>query len=510
MLSDDDCQSNGFSKKNYFDHLLSLTPSSVYWKDLNGVYLGCNLSMLDMIGLSTAEEAIGKTDYDLPWKDFADTLHKNDQKVIQSGKLLHFEETGMLGNGRIITVISNKMPLVDPSGKMLGTIGSSIDISAIKQAERAKQEFLQNMAHDLRTPLAGIIGLASLQASGDTCTPEEIKDYGQMIHGAGEQLLELLNAVIQVIDTEHMIDPVKATSFCLSELAQELQVLMEPATYSKGLQFKLKFDTKLPIVISDRIKLKRILLNLLSNAVKFTKQGEINLTIKLLSIENSRAKVEMQVADTGIGIAKDKIDKIFDHFYRAHPPHRAEYSGYGIGLYLVKTTLELLAGTIAVSSKEGNGTCFTLQFNFPLSYEEVCRTLELPSERLVVNFKSNRKAVLIAEDNSLALYAIKRILENLNYDVSTVMDGKAALHALQTQPFVWALLDVGLPDIGGTEVAKRYRQWEQKKNKPPVPLFALTAHALDKVTKKCKAAGINDIFSKPFSLKDLHTIEQYL
>jgi len=183
MLSNDSYQGSSFSKENYFDHLLNLTPSSVYWKDLSGIYLGCNLSMLGMVGLSSLKEIIGKTDYDLPWRGFADTLKKNDREVVQFGKLLHFEETGMLANGNIIVVISNKMPLVDQSGNVVGIIGSSIDITAIKQAERAKQKFLQDMAHDLRTPLAGIIGLSSLQAMGDTNTPEKIKTYGQMICG---------------------------------------------------------------------------------------------------------------------------------------------------------------------------------------------------------------------------------------------------------------------------------------------------------------------------------------
>jgi CheY-like chemotaxis protein len=116
--------------------------------------------------------------------------------------------------------------------------------------------------------------------------------------------------------------------------------------------------------------------------------------------------------------------------------------------------------------------------------------------------------VLVAEDNALVLFAVKSILTKLGYEVSAVTEGKAALDALQTQSFVWALLDIGLPDLSGTEVAKRYRQWEKEHNKPRLPLFALTAHAEDKVNKKCKEVGIDYIFNKPFTEKDIQTIEQ--
>ncbi|MFZ2484982.1 MAG: PAS domain-containing protein, partial [Candidatus Rickettsiella isopodorum] len=167
---------NNFSKKDYFDYLLTLTPSSVYWKDLNGVYLGCNLSMLEMVGLSSIREIIGKTDYDLPWKESAGTLQKNDQEVIKSGTLQSFEETGKLSNGNTITVICNKMPLVNKSGEIIGSIGSSIDISRLKKTEidlkkakeaaeaasHAKTEFLENMRHDIRTPMSGIVGCARI------------------------------------------------------------------------------------------------------------------------------------------------------------------------------------------------------------------------------------------------------------------------------------------------------------------------------------------------------------
>ncbi len=169
-----------------------------------------------------------------------------------------------------------------------------------------------NMSHDLRTPLAGIIGLSEEQA--DDATSAQEQQYGEWIQGAGEQLLELLNSVIEVAAAEHQIESLKKEHINLQQFTQELHALMQPAAVAKGLELQLKLDKHLPIVITDRIKLKRIILNLLSNAVKFTKQGKISLEINVLMLKNDEAKIEIVIADTGIGIAKNKINKIFDQF----------------------------------------------------------------------------------------------------------------------------------------------------------------------------------------------------
>jgi signal transduction histidine kinase/CheY-like chemotaxis protein len=420
------------------------------------------------------------------------------------------EEVGLDLESKKAIYLSIKAPLKDELGNIEGLIGISIDITDRKQAEIAKQEFLMNMAHDLRTPLAGIIGLSSIQADSKM-EPQEQQEYGQMIQGASEQLLELLNSVIEVTATEHQVEQLKKEPINLSQLSDELQTLMQPSLQSKGLQFRVKCDNNLPSIISDRIKLKRLLLNILSNAVKFTSQGEIGLEINLLAIENDQAKIEIQISDTGIGIAKDKLDKIFDRFYRAYPSYQGEYKGYGIGLYLVKKTVELLNGEIKVSSKEDIGSCFTLYFNFSVADQDPNKNKTALQEFKPVahsELGKRKGMVLVAEDNELGLHAVKSILVKLGYEVTAATEGNAALHALQTQSFVWALLDIGLPDLSGTEVAQAYRQWEQANNKPHLPLFALTAHAEGTVSEKCKEAGIDYILKKPFTEKDVQVLEK--
>ena len=255
---------------------------------------------------------------------------------------------------------------------------------------------------------------------------------------------------------------IKKEEIDLTQFVNEIRELMEPSMLNKNLSFHVKRDMSLRFIFSDSIKLKRVLVNLLSNAVKFTHEGEITLAIKWLDL-TTHTQIEMQVIDTGIGIPEDKLDKVFDRFYRVDSSYRTKYLGNGLGLSLVKESLEQLGGSIKVTSQEGKGSCFSLEFVFPIFHGTIDKKsdseIEHPRQPLGLEIKG---AVLVAEDNALVLYAVKNILTKLGYEVTAVTEGKAVLNALQTQSFILALLDIGLPDLDGTEIVRRYRQWEQE------------------------------------------------
>jgi two-component system, OmpR family, aerobic respiration control sensor histidine kinase ArcB len=514
---------------NYFTNIIYSMPNNVYWLDKNCVLRGGNDNLAKQLNLKSGAELVGLT-YEqmaqaanLPTQAF-EPFRTTEVEVMKTGvPSIDKEEPPIEADGKIFYYLSNKTPLRNRKGEIIGVVGISTDITKLKETEsalqialgkaeaasKAKIEFIMNMSHDLRTPLAGIISLSSLQAEDASSARDQ--QYGEWIQSAGEQLLELLNSVIEVTAAEHQIESVKKENINLQQFAEELQALMQPAVVAKGLEFQINLGSLLPIVVTDRIKLKRIILNILSNAVKFTKQGKISLEINALMTKKDKAKIEILIADTGIGIAKDKIDKIFDRFYRAHPSYKAEYAGYGIGLFLVKKATKLLGGKIKVSSEEGKGSCFSLEFVFPIFHGTIDKKshfeIEHPRQLLELEIKG---AVLVAEDNALVLYAVKNILTKLGYEVIAVTEGKAALHALQTQSFIWALLDIGLPGLDGTEVAQRYRQWEQVNKKNHLPIFALTAHAEKNSKDKCNEVDFDEVLKKPFTEKDMQTIKKFL
>lgn len=504
-----------------FERIIKDLPNYIFVKDSDLTYQLCNQNFIMAVGGSP----IGKNDYELPWdKSSARLYQEEDRYILNTGKSILNKEVPMILLNEEKCLSVSKAPLYDQNKQIVGILGVYVDITEKKNAEKiiiqakiaaeaankAKTEFIMNMSHDIRTPLSGIIGLSNIQASDGT--GEEDRKLGKWVHDAGEQLLELLNSVIEVIAAEQPLDRVKKEKVDLVKLAEELQALMQPTLQSKNLTFQLKIDPCLPVIISNKIKLKTIFLNLLSNAIKFTKQGGINLEINLLSITNEHARIEVRITDTGIGIAKDKLEKIFDRFYRAHPSYEAQYTGYGIGLFLVKKAVELLGGKIKVSSEEGKGSQFTLAFNFPLAEENIKQTLLIVSRKIISQPEAGKKdgAVLVAEDNKLVLYAVKNILTKLGYEVKAVTDGKDALDALKTQSFKWALLDIGLPNLDGTEVVREYRQWEQKNKKFHLPIFALTAHAEEEVKAKCKEVGINYVLKKPFTEKNIKMIKKLI
>jgi len=508
-------QNSNKNKRDYdlFINIMSEAPSHFYWKDKEGICRGANNAQAISLGYKLGKELIGKTEFDFYPKEQAESIRKIDIQVMETKKEYCIEEIVSNQQGIKTIFLSRKIPLYDPNTKeVIGIIGTSIDITESKQAELAKQQFIMNMAHDLRTPLSGIIGLSNIQSKEGTNAVD--RQHGQWIEDAGEQLLELLNSVLEVIAAEYQIESIAKDIIHFQQFAEELQALMLPALVAKELDFKVKLDADLPLIITDRIKLKRLVLNLLANAIKFTKKGKVGLEIKLLSIEKNTAKIEILVTDTGIGIAEDELDKIFDRFYRVHPSYEGQYTGCGIGLFLVKKAVELLDGKIKVSSQEGKGSCFALEFNFLLAEESAeqiaCRTSRPRPDSFKSDFEIDKHAVLVAEDNTLVLHVVKNLLVSLGYDVITVTDGKAALNALQTQSFHWALLDIGLPGLAGTEVAKTYRQWEKEYKEIKVPLFALTAHAIDEVKEKCEAVGFDYILNKPFTIKDVQIIKLFM
>lgn len=518
----------------YYESIIAKMPGHVYWLDAQGLALGCNENVLNMFGFKSITEFKGLSFEEMGqicnWSLETVQSFKNDSfEVLNTGQAkLNIEEPPIANHeGKWIYFLTSRVPILDSNDNVIGVIGISIDITERKKLEKnlmiakvkaeaankAKTEFIMNMSHDLRTPLSGVIGLSYIQSKEGTNFQD--RQYGQWTHDAGNQLLELLNSVLEVSAAEHYINNFAQNTIHLPHLIEELKLLMKPALIAKSLDLQIKIENPLPLITTDQIKLKRIILNILSNAVKFTKIGKVSLEINLLTITKNQVSIEILISDTGIGIPRDKLDKIFDRFYRVHPSFEAQYTGYGIGLFLVKKAVEQLGGKIKVSSEEGKGSCFSLTFIFPLAKDTslpiTINTWE-PQSASGNHYSSeiNKHLVLVAEDNTLVMHIVENLLVSLGYEVTTVTDGKAALNALQTQNFDWTLLDIGLPGLTGIEVVKIYRKWEKENNKSRRPIFALTAHEVDEIKEECEQAGFDYILNKPLTEDSISTINQWL
>ena len=487
-------------------NLISKLPGHIYWKDKNGHYLGSNDNQAKFLGFKHGSDLIGKTDFDLPWKSKANQLKEIDMHVMNKKETYSVEEIvkDLKGVKRIF--LSQKQPFYDTEHKVKGILGTSIEITAIRQAEIAKKEFLMNVAHDVRTPLTGIMGITDLLVNSGTI--DDFRKDGQMILDAAKKLLDTMNSFLEVITADYRVDGIVENVVCCEELAKDIETLMQPPFVEKKLDFQVNVDKNMPLICTDKIKIKLMIIDLISNALKFTKKGKVGLEINLLSREVDKAKIEIRVNDTGIGIPEDKLDKIFDLLSRIHPSYEGQYSGSGIGLYLVKNTVELLGGEIKVQSEVGKGSCFIVTFSFPL-------ILNSSSQKQVLSVEDGnlngciikQKRVLIVEDDELNRHIIKKLLLSLNYHVLVESTGEAALETLkQTQAFDWVLIDITLPNIKGTEVIIRYRQWEREHNKPKLPIFAFESDPPPETIKTYIEIGFNDVLIKPFTTNSIKII----
>lgn len=504
----------------YYENILELMPGHVYWLDKNNVYLGCNATQAQHAQLNSRLEIVGKKNNDLPWRgEEADELDKINLEVMQHGIAKSKVETATMINGPGV-YFSQKVPLRDESGIVVGMLGISIDITELKNTEKAliaakeraeaasqsKVEFIANMSHDIRTPLNGVIGMSRLLQ--DQLHNPQQKQFASWITESGEQLLSLLNNILDIVSAENVTDDdIRQDTFNLRSYIDDLVQLERPMTILKNIEFHVEIDEQVPeFVVADRVKLHRILLNLLGNAIKFTQAGYILMEIKFVDTDHEKPYLQFQVIDTGIGISDEHKDKVFERFFRGSSSYSGVYSGYGVGLHIAQSYVRLLGGELKFVSQPGMGTTFYFDMPIVLPADNPLIDDLKMSENSTLNGvdQTNALRLLLVEDNIIALRMLEVLVTQLNCSYQSALSGAEAFQCIQAKEFDIMITDIGLPDFSGYELSKQIRQWEIQHQKKTMPIIALTAHLNAKT--QCLEAGMNDVFSKPLSLQNLKSI----
>ena len=505
----------------------------IFWKDINSVYLGCNAALAATIGLDSSAEIVGKTDYDLPTTKAQSDAYRADDKVVMNSGVpkLNIEEHQTLASGEHRVLSTSKAPLFDERGNVYGVLAIYSDITERKnmelslekaknQAEMAnlaKTEFIANMSHDIRTPLSGIVGMSKL-LEDMVITPDE-KQYARWINESGEQLLDLLNGVLDVVSAENVKETdIHEEPFSLRKSIRDIGQLELPTAIMKGLRFKTEVNDNVPeFIITDQTKLHRILLNLLGNAIKFTETGHIKIRVEQVAanLDDDTAELKFSVIDSGIGIAEELKDKVFDRFYRANPSFKGTYRGHGVGLHIAQKYVELLGSKIDLTSRVGVGTTFffilsvKIERRAPGSAPVDDQTLLTHEPIVLIDQLSSTKyapTILLVEDNIVALRLIEVMTTQSGVKFISAVDGEQALELAKTHNFDLIITDVGLPGISGYELTSAIRAWEKQSNLSPVPIVGLTAHALHDAEKECLQSGMNTVMCKPINLKKIKEI----
>ncbi|MEO1996634.1 MAG: PAS domain-containing protein, partial [Planctomycetaceae bacterium] len=460
------------------DHL----PDLIFVKDTDGRFITANVALVRLLGASGLDQVVGKTDFDFLPPELADHYAEDDRRVIESGTpLIDREESTVDQSGRELWLLTTKVPLTDSSNQITGLVGIGRNITKRRQTElalqqaknaadsanQAKTDFLANMSHEIRTPMNAIIGMTELLL--DTTTSTTQRDYLSMVHESAESLLTVINDVLDFSKIEAGRLELEHAVFNLHESLGDMMKSLALRAHIKGLELAFSIDVDVPqIVLGDVSRIRQVVVNLIGNAIKFTPRGEVVLRVGRPSGSTNPDDFQFTVTDTGIGIAQDQIDRIFDEFHQADASTTRSYGGTGLGLAISSRLIALMHGRMWVESELGQGSQF--HFTIPLDV-----ALDAPATGFQQVAHVGGTPVLIVDDNATNRRILNDMLLNWGMLPTTVATAKDAFQSLKNAchgdtPFRLVLTDVNMPHDDGFALTSWLRDVPELKHIPVVML----------------------------------------
>ena len=375
-----------------------------------------------------------------------------------------------------------------------------VRLSAAEEASKAKTFFLSNMSHDIRTPLNAIIGYTTL-ANGEGVTLEEKSGYIDKIGIAGRQLLDIVNDVLDMSRIESGKFIPEPTCVNLENCAREVCDLVRVQLEAKKIRLSLSCDISHKWVLCDKVMMDRAVMNLLCNAGKFTEEnGSVSLQLKELAGSEGTGRYEIRIKDTGIGMSREFVERLFVPFERERTSTVSKIQGTGLGLAITKSIVDMMGGDISVQTEKGKGTEFTITVDFPLAEpaEEICSC-----EGEEVSFEGLR--ALLVEDNMINMEIAQMLLDQAGFVIETAENGKIALEmTAASEPGYYdvILMDIQMPVMDGYTAAQAIRALPDP-GLAGIPIIAMTANAFQEDIKKAEEAGMNGHIAKPLDIPDM-------
>ena len=418
---------------------------------------------------------------------FNGSVYKDDR-----GKVL-----GAVVVARVITEqkrIAKELVAAKESAELATAIAEEAKIKAenatriAEDAVKSKQQFLSNMSHEIRTPMNAIIGFTKVILKTDLSAKQ--KEYLTAIKLSGDALIVLINDILDLAKVDAGKMTFEETPFKMALSISAMLHLFDTKIQEKNLILIKDYDPRIPeVLVGDPVRLHQIILNLLSNAVKFTNKGKIIVSVHLVSEDDKKVNIEFSVADTGIGIPENRIERIFENFQQASSGTSRLYGGTGLGLAIVKQLVEPQGGKISVKSKIDEGTTFS----FNLSFLKTNADAALDSDLLEVDSEMKNIRVLVVEDIALNQLLMKTLLDDFGFERDIVGNGLVAIEKLETKSYDIILMDLQMPEMNGFEATEYIRNQMGS----DIPIIALTADVTTVDLAKCKAVGMNDYIAKP-------------
>ena len=395
----------------------------------------------------------------------------------------------------------------NPDVKMIEQLNKARD-EAVK-ANQAKTDFLSSMSHEIRTPLNAICGFSNSLLESDGVSTEAKGDVKNIIM-ASDTLLELVNGILDISKIEANKLEIIDTVYSFKKMYEELILLTKARIGEKPIEFKHSYDESIPeFLYGDGIRVKQVILNLLTNSAKYTKDGYIDFRINSIQ-KNNIIRLIISVEDSGIGIKKESIDKLFTKFERLGVEKQTTTEGTGLGLAITKKLVEMMGGKIVVQSIYGKGSIFTISLDQRmLNEKELAKVMKEKEteEKTDEIIDASGKNVLVVDDNMLNLKVAERLLKAYKCNITLVSSGSECLEKVSSNKYDLILLDDMMPRMTGTETLQKLKEIETFKT----PVVALTANAITGMKEEYINRGFNDYLSKPIVKEDLNRVmKKYL
>ena len=368
-------------------------------------------------------------------------------------------------------------------------------VQAATDANKAKSTFLANMSHEIRTPLTAIIGYAEVSLDSKQTMQERSKALKTIVR-SGNHLLNIINEILDFSKVEAGKLEVETRPVALFQLLTDTEALIKQNAEGKGLAFNIEYSFPLPATLmTDSVRLKQILLNLCSNAIKFTDNGAVILSV---SYDKENALMQFSVKDTGIGLTETQIQKLFKPFQQANSSITRRFGGTGLGLSLSMRLAERLGGTINVTSKPGEGSCFSLMMPMDALHEVeyIANAEQIPvsvdSDSDISDTQVLSGHILLAEDNTVNQELLSLFLQKMGAEVSVAGNGKIAAEMARKNKYDLVYMDMQMPVMSGIEAVKILRESGYQQ-----PVVALTANTMKEDRDACLNAGCDDFLTKP-------------
>ena len=367
-------------------------------------------------------------------------------------------------------------------------------------ANRAKSTFLSVMSHEIRTPLNGVLGMVHVLLK-DAPT-EQQRSRLEIVRESGDALLAILNDLLDISRIEAGKMSLESIEFDIREVLSGAYAAFTAIANKSGISFILDIDPAAGIYLGDPTRVRQVAYNFLSNALKFTKEGRVILSARLVD-----GGLEISVLDTGIGIADDRLDGVFDPFVQADASVNRHFGGTGLGLGISRDLAKLMGGSVRVESELGKGSTFTAFLQIP-RLRDATDTLRVvnddepvASQEIVQSLR-----VLAAEDNLVNQLVLRTLMEQFGITLTVVDNGKLAVEAWESQTWDIILMDMQMPVMGGVEASRFIREQERATGRAKTPIIAVTANAMTHHMSEYESAGINGVVSKPIKADALANV----